>query len=57
MKDGDDFFAPKKKPAKTIFRLIIKAKTKFGEAANSAVYFRRRQNAVLLPRLSDGKIF
>ena len=42
MKDGDDFFAPKKKPAKTIFRLIIKAKAKIGEAANNAVCFRRK---------------
>ena len=42
MKDGDDFFAPKKTLARTIFGLIIKAKAKIGEAANSAVCFRRK---------------
>ena len=48
MKSGDDFFAPKKTPAKTIFGLIIKAKAKakakakIGEAANNAVCFRRK---------------
>ena len=61
MKNGDDFFAPKKTPAKTVFGLIIKAKAKakaeIGEAVNSAVCFRRGQNAASLSRLSDGKIF